>query len=541
MAITPTFTLVNTAGMDLAVIDQFQAVAAAAIANWGAALSGDGAVSVRIEFSSDALGHTLEARWGNGLIVQQDKDFSYVIGGASADLQGAAVRAQSDADIWIRVDPAYITNELFLDSTPETRTDVPTDRTDGLSVLMQAVGHALGFAGYYDEAQTTYAYNLKTAYDARLVVADGKVTFDGPNVRAVLGSAVPLTPGAYRDYGTTDGDPATSTDPLLGLMNGVAFHRGYGYTISQLDLAFMADMGIGTTRDDILDLAWSPAMHGGAGNDTITGGKGDNLLTGDDGNDKIQGGAGRDHIEGGAGNDVLNGGVGADVMLGGAGDDIYYIDVSTDRVYETTTSAPGDTSDAGGNDTLVSRIAFDLAVQNGTRFVENLTLAGTANIRGAGNDLANRIIGNAGNNALSGGLGDDTLRGQGGADKLSGGEGRDTLTGGAGADVFVFDTPTLGAATRDRIADFSHAEGDTIRLSKAVFAGIGYTGALTADEFYAAAGATQAHDASDRMVYDTGTGVLSYDADGAGGAAAVQVALLTGHPDLVAGDILIIV
>ena len=539
MAITPTFTLVNTAGMDQGVIDQFETVAVAAIANWGAALAGDAAVSVHIEFA-DTPDHTLEARWGNGQIVQQGADFGYVIGGATADLQGADGRAQTDGDIWIRVDPAYLTNELFLDPTPQTRDDIPTDRTDGLSVLMQAVGHALGFAGYYDEAQGAFGYDLKTAYDARLIVADGKVFFDGPNVRAVLGSAAPLTPGAYRNYGTADGDPATSSDPLLGLMNGIAIHRGYGYTISNLDLAFLADMGLGTARGDILDLAWAPAMHGGAGNDTITGGAGDNLLTGDDGNDKVLGGAGDDHLEGGAGNDVLNGGHGADTMIGGAGNDTYYVNVSADQVFETLTTGAADTGDAGGTDTVISRIAYSLAAQNGTRFVENLRLAGTASIGGSGNDLANRITGNSGSNALNGGAGNDVLRGMGGADTLSGGEGRDTLTGGTGADIFVFDTPALGAATRDRIADFSHGEGDTIRLAKAVFAGIGHTGALLADEFYAAADATKAHDANDRIVYNTATGVLYYDADGTGGTAAVQVALLTGHPALVAGDILIL-
>ncbi|WP_292933663.1 calcium-binding protein [Novosphingobium sp. PASSN1] len=540
MAITPTFTLVNTAGMDQAVVDQFQAVTAAAIANWGAALAGDAAVSVRIEFSGDTSGHTLEARWGNGLIVQQNTDFGYVIGGATADLQGAVGRLATDADIWIKVDPVYISGELFLDATPQTRDDVPLDRTDGLSVVMQAVGHALGFSGYFNETDSTYAYNLKTAYDARLVVTNGAVTFDGPNVRAVLGNAVPLTPGAYRGYGTTDGDPATSGDLLLGLMNGVAYHRGYGYTISDLDLAFMADMGIGTTRDDILNLAWSPAMHGGAGNDTISGGNFDNILTGDAGNDIVRGRAGNDRLEGGADNDTLDGGRGNDVMFGGSGDDTYFVDAAADEVYETLTRKPTDANDAGGTDTISSSVAFSLAARNGTRFVENLTLTGNGDSTGTGNGLANVITGNGGNNMLSGGAGDDVLRGLGGNDKLSGGDGRDTLIGGAGADQFVFAVPATEAAMRDRIADFSHAEGDLIRLKQAAFAGIGHTGALTAAEFHAAAGVSQAHDASDRIIYNTATGELWYDADGTGAAAqAVQVALLTRHPDLVAGDILI--
>ena len=542
MAFTPTFTIVNTAGMDQSVVDTFQALAAAALAQWGSVLAGDAHVTVRIEFSTDTLDQRVEARWGNGLIEGQDGTFQYVVGGAVADLQGATGRAASDADIWIRVHPDYINNELFLDPTPLTRDDIPADKTDGLSVLMQAMGFALGFSGYYNEVANTYTSNLKTAFDARLTLVDGNVFFDGPNVRAVFGSAVPMTHGSYRKYGNADGDPATSSDPLLGLMNGVAYHRGFGYTISALDLAFMADMGLGTTRDDILNVSWVPAMHGGAGDDVITGGTGDNTLTGDDGNDVLRGGAGRDVLEGGAGNDVLDGGAGADRLNGGAGNDTYVVDASTDRVFETLTTGAADASDAGGHDTIKSAVAFNLGAQNGTRFVEDLVLTGAANSSGTGNGLANKIYGNAGSNALSGGAGDDVLQGLAGNDKLAGGDGRDVLTGGAGADAFVFDSVPATATNRDRITDFSHAEGDTIRLSKAVFAGIGHTGALRADEFYAAAGASHAHDASDRIVYDTASGVLSYDADGVGGQAAVQIAQMgaTTHPALVFGDILIV-
>ncbi|MFD2579562.1 hypothetical protein ACFSTD_15230 [Novosphingobium colocasiae] len=43
--------------------------------------------------------------------------------------------------------------------------------------------------------------------------------------------------------------------------------------------------------------------------------------------------------------------------------------------------------------------------------MENLMLTGTADIYGIGNDLVNRIIGNAGANLLDGGDGADTLMG----------------------------------------------------------------------------------------------------------------------------------
>ena len=55
--------------------------------------------------------------------------------------------------------------------------------------------------------------------------------------------------------------------------------------------------------------------------------------------------------------------------------------------------------------------------------------------------------------------------------------------------------------------------------------------------FYSAAGATAAHDADDRIIYNSTTGDLYYDWDGAGGNAAQPLATLKGHPTLTAADI----
>lgn len=141
----------------------------------------------------------------------------------------------------------------------------------------------------------------------------------------------------------------------------------------------------------------------------------------------------------------------------------------------------------------------------------------------AGNDT---LDGGAGNDRLYGGLGADTLLGGDGTDRLYGAEGIDTLTGGAGRDLFIFDISPNTAGNADVITDFSHAERDKIVLSLADFPGFLQTGAITADQFHAAAGATSAQDAEDRLVFNTGNGALHYDADGVGGTAAVQIATI---------------
>lgn len=133
-----------------------------------------------------------------------------------------------------------------------------------------------------------------------------------------------------------------------------------------------------------------------------------------------------------------------------------------------------------------------------------------------------------GNDTLVGRAGIDRLEGGSGKDNLAGGLGNDTLVGGAGADTFIFNTKPNAKLNRDVIADFQHSGGDIIQLKQAIFAGIAHTGSLDEAAFHSAPGATSAHDSDDRIIYDTATGILSYDADGIGGMAAVQFARISG-------------
>jgi len=155
-----------------------------------------------------------------------------------------------------------------------------------------------------------------------------------------------------------------------------------------------------------------------AGDDTVHGGAGADTIYGEDGNDQLYGDAGNDVIFGGAGNDMLDGGTGINLLFGGVGDDVYY---GLDWAFEYA---------GEGNDTVISTEDYFLYPN-----IENLILAGTGNINGAGNRLANTITGNEGNNRLEGGGGGDVINGKAGNDWLYG-------DSGPAVDTFVFEHGT---------------------------------------------------------------------------------------------------
>jgi Ca2+-binding RTX toxin-like protein len=166
------------------------------------------------------------------------------------------------------------------------------------------------------------------------------------------------------------------------------------------------------------------------------------------------------------------------------------------------------------------RTSIHYALKSGVE-VELLTTtnaAGTAALKLAGNSLANTIIGNAGNN------------------RLNGSTGADTLTGLGGNDIFMFNT-ALGGGNIDTI-DFTVLD-DTIRLDDAIFASIAGTGVLTAAQFAANASGT-ALDASDRIIYETDTGRLIYDANGSTGGGRYLVATLDAGLAMTNADFFIV-
>jgi VCBS repeat-containing protein len=164
----------------------------------------------------------------------------------------------------------------------------------------------------------------------------------------------------------------------------------------------------------------------------------------------------------------------------------------------------------------VANEAFD-ALNVGSSVTDNFTVA-TAD----GTEQLVTVNINGTNELVTGTTGGDVLTGSSAADNISGLEGNDNLTGGAGNDIFIFDTnPDVNNV--DTITDFTPGE-DLIRLSSTVFTSL-TAGTLTADEFFAG---TAANDATDRIIYDSESGNLYYDADGTGDTEQVLIATLVG-------------
>lgn len=232
-------------------------------------------------------------------------------------------------------------------------------------------------------------------------------------------------------------------------------------------------------------------------------------INGTSGRDTLSGTSGDDTINGLGGNDLFLAGStgGADIMDGGAGSDsIEFKNAATSAVVVDYVAGTISGGSAGGTISFTS--------------IERL------------------VAGNF-NDSLSGNAAAQNLTGQGGADTLAGAGGVDTLWGGGGNDFFVF--REMGSANADRVSDFASGQ-DELQLDDSAFSAIGAMGNFTAGDgrFWAAAGATSGHDAGDRVVYNTSTGSLYYDADGSGGGAAQLVATITGHPAVAATDIAVI-
>ena len=305
-----------------------------------------------------------------------------------------------------------------------------------------------------------------------------------------------------------------------------------------------------------------------------------------------------DTITGDTNNNLITGGLGTDIMDGKNGSDIYVINSGAEHTAAEIKDTGTDGTDTVKFNSTITNDKLILfagdtgieAVSIGTHVGQNnytwsdgqswysqpedgTTGTGTTalNIDASavlnrltirGNDGDNVILGSKLDNIIYGGNGIDTINGGDGNDTIFGGLGNDILTGGNGKDTFVFDAMPNSITNRDLITDFASGSDslcfmqygrympwdpalqgrlfNPLLQDYSTFDPVSGTYGIESTQFLSGAGVSQATTEDQRFLYDTTSGILSYDRDGSASAyGLIQVAVLgtSTHPGLLSTDL----
>jgi Ca2+-binding RTX toxin-like protein len=361
------------------------------------------------------------------------------------------------------------------------------------------------------------------------------------------------------------GDEVKSAKVLLSAIAGIEHYTftgaaAWSFTGGGADNRISGGSGADSLNgavgaDTLLGNGGNDTLLGGIGKDLLDGGTGSDLMKGGDGNDtyvvnaagdKIDeegkadtgdlvrasisinlaslglgqiedailtgaaainaiGNAGINHLIGNDGANKLDGGVGADILEGGKGSDTYEVDDAGDQVIESA---------AGGIDLVRSTVDFELSLN-----VEKLTLLGSDDIDGLGNNLNNTLLGNAGANILDGSTGNDTMTGGKGDDSYIVDAAGDAVieAAGGGTDL-VQSSVTFSLATRGNVENLELTGGGKITGTGNALANI-ITGNGGDNTLNGGAGndTITGGDGLDRLTGGTGRDVFDYNLLGEAG------------------------
>ena len=391
------------------------------------------------------------------------------------------------------------------------------------------------------------------------------------------------------DYQDVDFTPAATVIGGEASTYSMADFQLDDFTVADIfhnvDAIYDATAGLAGSYTRIDGANNSETVYGSEGVDNATMRLGNDVYHGNGGNDLIVGHGGADKLYGDAGNDIFTiGGFGSgvqgttskaddgnaewvagDLIVGGTGVDTLRITTGIGAIAGNNTITLNNGNFKSMEVVQVGATAGRINTEDAALQLLNDHYYHRAN--GSVADLSNTLGNNGGsiNNVVvdASGLTTNGLRFEGNAntqtfigttkaDVFVGNGGNDTLTGGAGADKFVFgqvhEQVVTGAATalqsyvdtafnltgKDTITDFLHLT-DKIELHLDQYTNL--AGFSAANLVSSATGA--AVDANDYLLFNTTSKLLSYDADGNGAGAAVDIATLVGVNTFTTVDVLV--
>jgi Ca2+-binding RTX toxin-like protein len=280
--------------------------------------------------------------------------------------------------------------------------------TSGAGVLV-VLGSKLGFDG---DAQGDTLEGIE-----EVVGSNFNDTLAGDNANNFLGglNGADVLSGEggddelFGDGGADALDGGAGNDILVGGAGGDKINGGAGIDTASYANAASAII-VNISDDDTFVVSGDAPGDELISIENLTGSRFDDGLVGSNGANKLSGGDGNDLLEGRGGDDLLDGGAGADGLTGGLGNDLYVVDFREDNIIER--------AGEGTADRVAAAVDFALQSTDDIEILTTTNTTSTAAIDLTGNELRQKITGNAGANVLhDGGSGKaDVMTGLGGND-----------------------------------------------------------------------------------------------------------------------------
>jgi hypothetical protein len=247
---------------------------------WSGYIDGQGTLVVNLNFTQTSTG-----RLAGGPASISPIALGVVEPGAEYELATGSHVPGYSTDINVTVDTGsgYVNT---LDLSPDLTYQSPsaTNKYNPILLFLHELFHGFGMSGYYSQTGINTT-GWKTNFDGLLQLgASGSATLTGTNVTAIYGGNVPITTASnasenYYHFGTTMSDygkpPSSASDPLtLDLMNGIVFNYNYNYTVSNLDLALLRDLGYNVPNISLVGTSARDQIRVGTGHYTVDGGTG---------------------------------------------------------------------------------------------------------------------------------------------------------------------------------------------------------------------------------------------------------------------------